>query len=484
RTPVYLVDDGPGDVLGRSGRAAQILGSLGYGDVSVVDGGLAAWREDGYVLVSGVGSLSKGFGEYVEAEQGTPRLEPREAKRIIDDDATPSIVIDVRPVDEYAAMNIPGSTNVPGCEVAYRIDEVVTDPAVTVIVNCAGRTRSIIGTQTLINAGLKNPVFALKGGTMNWQLAGFDLEYGSGRTIPRLTERGREAAEKRIRAVAERCHVRFAGPETVSRWMREAEERTLYLFDVRQPEEYESGHIPGSRSAQGGQLVQALDEYAAVRNGRFVLIDDDELRAVMTAHWLMQMGISQVFVLEGGLKNAADTLAADGLEKGKEKAFAAVPAREGWDAETVARCLGADDDVLILDVSRSAEHKRFHVPRAKWIMRPWLALLDPAEAEGRLVVMTAHDPVQAWLARVEAEKLLKGARVVHLGVSVEEWKAKFPIETGMGEALCPVIDAWYRPYTDIHASREAMEGYFDWEAGLVEKIRKDGCVTFSLLPGD
>jgi hypothetical protein len=31
-------------------------------------------------------------------------------------------------------------------------------------VNCAGRTRSIIGTQSLINAGVPNPVTALRNG--------------------------------------------------------------------------------------------------------------------------------------------------------------------------------------------------------------------------------------------------------------------------------------------------------------------------------
>ena len=51
-------------------------------------------------------------------------------------------------------MNIPGGISVPGAELVLRAREVAPDPATTIIVKCVGRTRSIIGTQSLINAGL------------------------------------------------------------------------------------------------------------------------------------------------------------------------------------------------------------------------------------------------------------------------------------------------------------------------------------------
>ncbi|CPR01703.1 sulfurtransferase [Bordetella pertussis] len=52
------------------------------------------------------------------------------------------------------------------------------------MVNCAGRTRSIIGAQSLINAGVPNPVFALRNGTMGWALAGHKVETQSARCGP------------------------------------------------------------------------------------------------------------------------------------------------------------------------------------------------------------------------------------------------------------------------------------------------------------
>ena len=59
-----------------------------------------------------------------------------------------------------------------------------------------------------------------------------------------------------------------------------------------------------------------------------------------------------------------------------------------------------------------------------------------------------------------------------------------PLEEGMPAALCAEDDVWYKPYTDINARPEAMQGYFDWEFGLVERIKKDGDVRFTLGGGN
>lgn len=53
-----------------------------------------------------------------------------------------------------------------------------------IVVNCAGRTRSIIGAQSLINAGLRNPVYALRNGTIGWTLAGLPSNTTSSAAMP------------------------------------------------------------------------------------------------------------------------------------------------------------------------------------------------------------------------------------------------------------------------------------------------------------
>lgn len=480
KAPLFVMDDGLSEDLGRSDRAAEVLRSMGYCAVSVVEGGLKAWNEAGFVTVNGVGALSKGFGEYVEVVQQTPRLSPKEIKALLDDARVRSIVIDVRPTGEYRTMNIPGSVNLPGCEVTYRLAEVVKDPGTAIIISCAGRTRSIIGTQTLINAAIPNRVVALQGGTMNWRLAGFDLEYGSTRPVPPITEQGRCIAEQRIRKVAEAYDVRFVEAQTVASWQSEGAHKTLYLFDVRQPREYAAGHIPGSISAQGGQLVQATDEYAAVRNGRFVLMDDDELRAIMTAHWLQQMGLPQVFVLKGGIFGAAAVLAPEGLDQGDESLESRIPAG-GIGVAEAARQLNSRAGILCINVGASNRHRARHIPGAKWVARAYLPRVRALYPQAAHIILTAEQSAHAALAAQDAHGLWPNAAVSFLQGGTPAWeKAGLPLQTGMPCALCAEDDIWYRPYTDVNASKEAMQGYFDWEFGLVDKINADGCVNFTI----
>jgi len=154
--------------------------ALGYTDVRQLDRGLQAWQMAGYELFRDVNSYAKAFGELVESRRHTPSLPADEVAALIATGASVRI-LDVRRFDEYAIMNIPGSVSVPGAELVLRAGRVAPDPATTIIVNCAGRTRSIIGTQSLINAGIANNVLALRNGMIGWTLAGKDLEHGADR---------------------------------------------------------------------------------------------------------------------------------------------------------------------------------------------------------------------------------------------------------------------------------------------------------------
>jgi len=287
--PVVLFDDGEG--LAADG--AERLAALGYSNVRALDGGLRAWRAAGYEVFEDVNSYSKAFGELVEARRHTPSFSADEVAKLIADKANIAI-LDVRRFDEYATMNIPGSVSVPGAELVLRAGEAAPDPETTIIVNCAGRTRSIIGTQSLINAGVPNKVRALRNGTIGWTLARHTLNHGADR-------RGAigpfEGGPANARDVAYRAGVRHVGANEMAALVAETS-RTLYRFDVRDAEEYAAGHLPGFCHYPGGQLVQETDMAAPVRGARILLTDDKGVRADMTASWLAQMGW-EVYVLEG-----------------------------------------------------------------------------------------------------------------------------------------------------------------------------------------
>ncbi|HEX7934741.1 MAG TPA: rhodanese-like domain-containing protein, partial [Paraburkholderia sp.] len=158
--PIVVLDDGEG----LAARAVQRLGELGYSDVALLEGGLQGWRQAGGELFQDVNVPSKAFGELVDSVRHTPSLPAQQVQALLDREAN-VVVLDARRFDEYQTMNIPGSISVPGAELVLRARELAPDPATRIIVNCAGRTRSIIGAQSLINAGVPNPVAALRNGT-------------------------------------------------------------------------------------------------------------------------------------------------------------------------------------------------------------------------------------------------------------------------------------------------------------------------------
>jgi rhodanese-related sulfurtransferase len=294
--PIVVYDAGEGLVSG----AADRLAALGYTNIRALEGGLQGWKAAGYELFGDVNSYAKAFGELVEHRRHTPSLAAEEVAGLIAGKANIRI-LDVRRFDEYATMNIPGSISVPGGELVLRAGEAAPDSDTTIIVNCAGRTRSIIGAQSLINAGVANRVMALRNGTMGWTLARQDLEHGADR---RGAIGVSEDAKVNARDVAYRAGVRRVGPEE-ARVLAAQTHRTLYRFDVRDAEEYAVGHIADFRHYAGGQLVQEIDMAAPVRGARILLTDNLGVRADMTASWLAQMGW-EVYVLDGGYDGALE----------------------------------------------------------------------------------------------------------------------------------------------------------------------------------
>ena len=466
RTAPLVLLDGGGEGLAE--RAAAKLKAFGYADVDILEGGCAAWRATGGELFSGVNVPSKAFGEFIEHHYGTPRIPPAELKRLLEAKRK-LVILDSRPWDEYHRMSIPGGIDVPGAELVYRTPGVAPDADTLVVVNCAGRTRSIIGCQSLRNAGWKD-VVALKDGTMGWELAGYECERGSARVAPAPSTAGRAKARAAADAVATRFRVKFARAPQVREWLQDTA-RTTYLLDVRTREEFEAGHLEGARHAPGGQLVQATDEYVGVRNARIVLADPERVRSVMTASWLNQMGWDEVFVLEpdsGGWP----------LEQGPRRRE--VPGFERWgeiEAPALARL-----QATVIDLATSLKFRARHLPGAWWAVR---SRLDEARARvgaATDLVLTSDDAVLAHLAAPEAAALWPRARVRVLAGGNAAWfAAGLPAESGIGaNATTTLDDVWYKPYDHEHGAdyEKHARAYLDWEVALVEQIKRDPAIRF------
>jgi rhodanese-related sulfurtransferase len=471
--PIVVLDGGD---EGLAERAAAKLGALGYSDVAVLEGGCKAWKAAGGELFSGVNVPSKAFGEFVEHRYDTPRIAPEELKRL-KDSGKKLVILDSRPYEEYHRMNIPGGIDAPGAELVYRVHDLAPEPDTLVVVNCAGRTRSIIGCQSLRNAGIPNTVVALKDGTMGWELAGEQCEHGSTTVAPPPSAQGLAAAREAAAKVATRFQVKFVRYATVQTWQQDAG-RTLYLLDVRTREEFEKKRIAGSRHAPGGQLVQATDEYVGVRNARIVLIDPARVRSVMTASWLNQMGCDDVYVLE---PEGADGLNGWPSEEGPRAPSFSVPNRVQPIAPAALAKLVGKKGTCVIDFASSLRYRARHVPGAWWAVRARLAEAKSTIPPPERLVLTSDDGQLARFAAADAAALWPDAeRQVLEGGNAAWVAAGLPVESGMTQPTTTLDDVWYKPYDHEQEGDYAKHAraYLSWEVALVDQIKREPAVRF------
>ena len=457
---------------GLAERAAAKLGELGYGNVGVLDGGVAAWRALGRELFAGVSVPSKAFGEHVEHRDGTPSISAEElaAKRAAGEKM---VVLDSRPLTEFQRMSLPGALDCPGAELVHRIFEVAPDPDTLVVVNCAGRTRSIIGAQSLRNAGVPHRVVALRNGTMGWTLAGLELEHGKREMAPPPGAAALEQARAAAQRVAARFGVRTVTDRKVRDWQRDRE-RTLYIFDVRTPEEYLAGHLPETASAPGGQLVQSTDAYVGTRNARIVLVDSDGVRAPMTASWLAQMGWRDVFVWRDAMVGAA---LVEGPAPAHVLGLGDVPATSPHELKSLLDA----GRVNLVDLASSLEYRRDHIPGAAYAMRSRLAQSLPQLEAGRPLVITSPDGVLARLAAPEAAVSWNHPVSVLEGGTAAWSAAGLALEPGAARMLDDTDDVYHLPYDHPDRVEQAMRDYLTWEIALVEQLVREG-VRFPEFP--
>src|SRR6058998_1987025 len=310
-TPIVVCDDD-----GRRARlAAATLERMGYRQVSVLDGGINRWVTDGLETEWGMNVPSKDFGEKVEVVHHVPEIECKDlAARIQKGEKV--VILDSRTPEEFRRFCIPGGRSVPGGELSLRITDIAKnlDNDTTIIVNCAGRTRSIIGARVLQRMGIPR-VYGLKNGTAGWVLAGHQLETGADRVqLSEPSAAGVAAAEAYAARVAVEDGVRLLDVPALKSVMDRRGAESIYLIDVRTAEEYAAGHIPGFRWFPGGQAVQRSDDVAVVKNAPIVFACDGKARATLIASWYRQMGYREVYAVSRG--TSAWTASGRSLERG------------------------------------------------------------------------------------------------------------------------------------------------------------------------
>lgn len=473
QAPVVIVDsDGN---LAR--EVAQLLFRLGYEDISILDGGLVSWQQAGYEVFSGENVPGKAFGEVVEVEAKTPHISVQELHAKLQS-GQKFVVVDGRTPEEFFNFSLPGAHNLPNAELPYRIRELAPDPSTLIVVNCAGRTRSIIGAQTLIDAGVPNPVVSLRDGTMAWLLEGYKLEHGKRSPLPEPSAQHLAQAQKGAENLLERSGVEVIDSDKL-RQLRADKSRSTFLFDIRSKEEYRAGHLSGWRWVPGGQLIQATDEYVGTLRSRVVIADWDGVRAATVAAWLVQLGQYEVYVYRPSNPSV--------LEVGDEPVYILkdpLSSPSSWiNHEALAQKL-ASDSVVVIDVDSARAYAKRHIRGAYFSVAERIETVAPAllSIEKQLVITSSDgmlaDAVTRRLKRkgIEAYALLDGNK----GWFDAGFSTVSGTEKVLGADHALYLNAY--DYVDVSLRNKKFQQYLDWETGLVQQLaRKGGQAPFTVL---
>lgn len=429
--------------------------AMGYTNLVVLNGGAPAWAEAGYTLFKGVNVISKSFGELVEHFCETPSISAEDLQEMQQHNM-PVMILDGRSPKEFQKMSLPGAMSCPNAELAYRLPELLSDQNTPVVINCAGRTRSIIGAQSLRYLGLKNPVLALRNGTQGWRLSGFDLCHGEvPQALPVLSADAEQLANSRAEKLIVQFGLKKVTPVQLQT-MRDNKLRTTFLFDVRTEEEYLKAHWAGARHAPGGQLVQATDEFLGTRQAQVVLSDDLGLRAAGTAIWLKGMG-HDVFVLEADARK--------GDERGAEIKPSVTLTKEVPLRDVAQSILhGAQ----LFDASRGMAYRKAHIESAEWVNRANLTKVEDKKSP-IIVIGQSTDLVYGVMQRLTE---LGAEDVAGCVGTPESWR-----DTGYQVIATPYtpterecIDFLFFVHDRHDDNLEAARQYLAWELNLLSQL--------------
>lgn len=440
---------------GVSRQAAAALMQQGYQHIYVLTDGLLGWKEAGFNLFAGVNLPSKTFGEMVEHICHTPRVSADELTKMMRD-GEDIIILDGRPQNEFKKMSIPLAQCCPNGELAYRIKSHVKNVDTKIIINCAGRTRSIIGAQTLINLGVQNPVYALENGTQGWYLQDYILDHG------KTAQYAQPMVDDEIRDAIKLLESKFQIPQiSDSQFIAYSLDldRSLFLCDVRTAEEFAVNGLSGAQNTPGGQLIQATDQFVGVRNARIVLYDSDGVRAITVASWLKQMG-HDAYVLQDGVKSQV-TLPSTSIDH-----------LMGLKPISTVQLQGIQktDSALLIDIRSSMEYRKSHLLNSVWSIRP--LLLEKIGKSDRPIVIISDDAALTYGVLLDFSE--RGLRP-----QIYELKSShFPqeletISTEHIPADSECIDFLFFVHDRHDGNKEAARRYLEWETGLIAQLDED-----------
>lgn len=450
---------------GRAQAAAVSAERLGYHDVRILSGGAQGWEQAGYTLFAGVNVPSKTFGEMVEHHFHTPSIT---AQTLFEWQAEgrPMTLLDGRTEQEYHQRAIPQAKSCPNGELPLRAEAMVNAPDAPVIVHCAGRTRSLVGAETLRQLSPHLEVYALENGTQGWELAGFEVACGLSEYYPGQVKVNPEQ-EQTAQRWANKMGVQKLTIDAVQSWLQD-DQFTNYVFDVRTEPEVKTQPFAGAVHAPGGQLLQATDLWVGVRFSRILLISNDGCRAPVVGGWLSMMGFHVAWY--NGTHAEWQQLAP--LSRLSRPEYVSAELMELKPSEVAER------QPLLFDVRSSGDYQKGHYVGSCWLNRSRLMMHSDQLPESQPVVIVAESAVLASLV-VEP---LQAAGYEVLGwlkwLQDQQWLEV--MNSGNVPPHEARIDYLYFVHDRHMGNLEAAKQYLAWELGLLDQLDSEERSTYKL----
>jgi rhodanese-related sulfurtransferase len=207
-----------------------------------------------------------------------------------------------------------------------------------------------------------------------------------------------------------------------------------------------------------------------------VLVDDNGVRATMTASWLKQMGWTDVAVLVAD-PSGGDWESGPDMPHVLELEAAAVATIEPTDL----RDRLAAGNTLVIDLDTSRRYGQGHIPGAWFAIRSRLANDLGKLPKSEAIVLTSPDGA---LARLAAADLAGSASVLVMVLAggTEAWAgAGLPLETGATRMASEPEDVVLSARERGQGREEAMREYLAWEIDLVNQMATDDDHRFRVV---
>ena len=439
--------------------------NLKYINIFILKDGVEGWIKSKFRLFDGINVPSKSFGELIEEKFNTPYITASQLSKKQKENKD-IVILDGRPFDEYNKMSIPGSICCPNAEIPYRISELIKSSDTEIIINCAGRTRSIIGTQTLIDFGIKNKVYALENGTQGWFLNNFKLDHGKSKFFDKTpkSEKINELREKMVNLLENKVEIIDFNQ---AQKLINDKNITTYVFDVR-TNSNQKNKLSKLRNVPGGQLVQATDKYIGVLKSHVIVFDDGDLvRAGMTALWLKKMNYHCYVVNESPKK-------IKNLNLKLEVNFKTIPLNL-INLENFKNL----KDTHIFDIRNSVDYCKKRIKKSVWTNR---FIIKKMPHHIKSMILVTNDLPKASLIVSDLQEKDPG-----YVVQVYNWNDKDVehcldyIDSTKVELDQTFIDFNFHTHLRHQGNKEHSRNYLKWETDLIKKMDEEERVFFRSL---